>query len=161
MKQGSTWFLRLAIIGIGLIALAFCIFVIPAFSKEFSLEFPQIAYLKYPIVIGMYAAAIPFYVMLYQGLMMLRYIDKNTAFSEASLRALQHIKRSAITIGIIYSLSVPAFFYPVAEIDDAPGLIIIGLIVALTPFVFAVFVAVLKRLLENAIAFKSENDLTV
>lgn len=161
MKRSSTVFLRLAIIGIGLIAAAFAIFVVPAFGRGFPEEFPSIAYLRYPLMIGLWAAAVPFFMMLYQGWKLLGAIDKNTAFSDTSVKALKVIKWCAVTIGGIYALMVPTFFFPVAQIDDAPGLIIVGAIIATTPFVFAVFVAVLKRLLESAIAFKSENDLTV
>jgi hypothetical protein len=71
------------------------------------------------------------------------------------------MKRCALAIGVIYAISVPVFFYPIAEIDDAPGVILLGMIITSTPLVFAVFVAVMKRLLENVIAIKSENDLTV
>ena len=52
-------------------------------------------------------------------------------------------------------------FYLFAEIDDAPGVIFIGLVVPFASMVIAVFAAVLQRLLQEAIDIKSENDLTV
>ncbi len=52
-------------------------------------------------------------------------------------------------------------FYLVAERDDAPGIIIIGMIIIFASMVIAVFAAVLQRLLKDAIDIKSENDLTV
>lgn len=52
-------------------------------------------------------------------------------------------------------------FYLMAEIDDAPGIIVIGLIIIFASMVIAVFVAVLQKLLKEAIDIKSENDLTV
>ncbi len=161
MKRGSTLFLKTALIIIGLIALAFCIFIVPAVGKGIGIEFPQFAYLHYPIMIGMWLAALPFFTILYQGFALLKSVDANNAFSEASLQRLTVIKYSALMIGVLYAVGVPTFFYPVGQVVDAPGLIGMGLIIAGTPFVFAVFVSVLKRLLENAIAFKSENDLTV
>ncbi len=48
-----------------------------------------------------------------------------------------------------------------AERDDAPGIIIIGMIMIFASLVIAVFAAVLQRLLKDAIDIKSENDLTV
>ena len=48
-----------------------------------------------------------------------------------------------------------------AEIDDAPGIIVIGLVIIFASMVIAVFAAVLQRLLQEAIDIKSENDLTV
>lgn len=53
------------------------------------------------------------------------------------------------------------FFYLLAEKDDAPGIILIGMVFVFAAFVVAVFAAVLQKLLKNAIDIKSENDLTV
>ncbi|EGW41794.1 hypothetical protein DOT_0212 [Desulfosporosinus sp. OT] len=53
------------------------------------------------------------------------------------------------------------FFYLVGEKDDAPGLILLGLVITFAPTVIAVFAAVLEKLLKDAIDIKSENDLTV
>ncbi len=55
---------------------------------------------------------------------------------------------------------MPLIYYA-AEVDDAPGLILIGMVIICASFVVAVFAAVLQKLLENAIDIKSENDLTV
>ena len=52
-------------------------------------------------------------------------------------------------------------FYLIAEMDDAPGIILIGLVLIFASMVIAVFAAVLQRLLQEAIDIKSENDLTV
>ncbi|MNF13629.1 hypothetical protein D3C80_2155360 [compost metagenome] len=52
-------------------------------------------------------------------------------------------------------------FYLMAEKDDAPGIIVIGLILIFASTVIAVFAAVLQRLLKEAIELKSEIDLTV
>ncbi|MDS8922331.1 DUF2975 domain-containing protein, partial [Streptococcus pneumoniae] len=60
----------------------------------------------------------------------------------------------------IYFLAMP-LFYIIAEIDDAPVLILMGAGIGLAAFVVAVFAAVLQKLLTHAIDIKSENDLTV
>ena len=51
--------------------------------------------------------------------------------------------------------------YLMAEIDDAPGIILIGMVIIFASLVVAVFAAVLQRLLKEAIYIKLENDLTV
>ena len=53
------------------------------------------------------------------------------------------------------------FFYIAAKSEDAPGIMVIGLVMVFAPMVIAVFAAVLQRLLQNAIVIKSENELTV
>ncbi len=57
-------------------------------------------------------------------------------------------------------LNLP-LIYIIAEWDDAPGLILIGMVFVGASLVIAVFAAVLRRLLQEAIQIKSENDLTV
>ncbi|MEH7348432.1 DUF2975 domain-containing protein [Gottfriedia acidiceleris] len=160
MKRGSTLFLKIVVILIGLPVLALCIFVVPKIA-EFAAElYPNIALMKYFIFIDLYAAAIPFYFALYQAFRLLSYIDKNKAFSELSVNALKKIKFSAIAISVLYVLGLP-LFYLIADMDDAPGIIVIGMVLIFASLVIAVFAAVLERLLKEAIDIKSENDLTV
>lgn len=150
MKRGTTLFLKIAVILIGIPVLALCIFWLPGFVN----------YLPYPILIGVYGTAVAFFLALYQALKLLGYIDKNKAFSELSVNALKNIKHCAITISIIYAVIAP-FIYPIAEADDAPGLLAFPLLIIFASAVIAVFAAVLQRLLKEAIDMKSENDLTV
>ncbi|MFS0774865.1 DUF2975 domain-containing protein [Neobacillus sp. 3P2-tot-E-2] len=158
MKQGTTLFLKLAVILIGLPVLALGIFGVPWLAKN--PVNPDYAHMLYPIVLGMYISAIPFYMALYQAFKLLGYIDKNEAFSEKSVKALNKIKKCAITMSILFVLIIP-FVYLVADLDDAPGLIIIGMVPIFASIVISVFAAVLQRLLQQAIDIKSENDLTV
>ncbi|MDW7615920.1 DUF2975 domain-containing protein [Peribacillus simplex] len=160
MKQVSTIFLKIAVILIGMPILALCIFLVPVIAKFAAELHPDMAYLKYLVLIDLYASAIPFYFALYQAFKLLSFIDKNKAFSELSVRALKKIKYCAITISSLYVAGMP-LFYLMAEMDDAPGIILIGLVVIFASMVIAVFAAVLQRLLQEAIDIKSENDLIV
>jgi hypothetical protein len=158
MKIGSTLFLRMAVFLIGTPVLALGIFGLTWLPKNPAN--PDYAHILYPIVIGMYVSAIPFYGALVQAFKLLSYIDKNQAFSELSVKALKNIKICAITISVLYVILLP-FVFLVAELDDAPGLVIIGMVPVFASMVIAVFAAVLQRLLKEAIDIKSENDLTV
>jgi hypothetical protein len=160
MKQGTTLFLKIAVILIGLPILALCIFLVPKIANFAAELYPDVAFMKYYVYLDIYASTIPFYIALYQAFKLLSYIDKNKAFSALSVRALKNIKRCAIAISIIYGLGMP-IFYLVAEVDDAPGVIVIGMIIIFASLVIAVFAAVLQKLLQEAIEIKSENDLTV
>lgn len=160
MKQVSTLFLKIAVILIGIPVLALCIFVVPEIAK-FAVElYPNMSYLKYLVFIDLYVGAIPFYFALVQAFKLLIYIDKNKAFSELSVLALKNIKSCAIAISTIIALGMP-IYYLIAEKDDAPGIILIGLVIIFASMVIAVFAAVLQRLLQEAIDIKSENDLIV
>ncbi|MHB8129957.1 MAG: DUF2975 domain-containing protein [Mobilitalea sp.] len=154
----ETIFLKIAVALIAIPILALWILGLPwIFNNPVN---PEYALVLYPIVIGMYVSTIPFFVALFQALRLLNYIDRNKAFSELSVNALKNIKYCATIISILYVVEMPSF-YNLAEKDDAPGIILIGIAFIFASFVVAVFAAVLQKLLKNAIDIKSENDLTV
>ncbi|MEB6551108.1 DUF2975 domain-containing protein [Heyndrickxia sporothermodurans] len=160
MKRVSTLFLKISVVLIGIPILALCIFLVPEIGNLAAKLLPKFAYIKYLVFIAFYASVIPFYFALYQAFKLLRYIDKNNAFSQNSVKSLEKIKYCAITISCLHILVLP-LFYLFADKDDAPGVVIIGLVVPFASMVIAVFAAVLQKLLKEAIDIKSENDLTV
>jgi hypothetical protein len=160
MKRGTTFFLKAAVFLIGIAVLALCIFLVPEIANYAAELYPDMTYIEPLVFINVYAAAIPFYFALYQAFQLLNYIDKNKAFSELSVRVLKNIKFCAITISGLYAIGMP-LFYLIAEKDDAPGIIVIGLVIIFASMVIAIFAAVLEKLLQEAIDIKSENDLTV
>ena len=158
MKPGSTIFLKIVFFLIGIIVLALCIFWLPAIAAGAAEHYPKLYY--WPVLIGAYLSAMPFFIALYQALRLLSYIDRNKAFSELSVTALKNIKHCAITISIIYAVLIP-FLVPMANADDAPGIVALGLVIAFASFVIGVFAAVLQKLLKDAVDIKSDNDLTI
>ena len=157
MKRGSTLFLKLAVIFMGIPVLALCIFLLPQMANEANEAAERgsdFAFVVYGILMVMYVSAVPFYFALYQSFNLLSYIDKNKAFSELSVIALKKIKNCAIIISGLYVVALP-FVYIMAEVDDAPGLIIVGMVLIFASMVIAVFAAVLQRLLQEAIDIKA------
>lgn len=162
MTRGSTLFLRVAVLLIGIPVLALCIFGLPGMAARDAAAHPETAYLQYPFLLGAYLTVIPFFYALYQALKLLNYIDKNKSFSERSVKSLKYIKYCAITISTLVLtglLSVVAL--TAGEGEDITGVIGIAFILVFGSLVIAVFAAVLQRLLKEAIDIKSENDLTV
>lgn len=160
MKRGSTFFLRGAVITLGAVVLALCLFALPAMWRAVPNEYPDHTYVFYCILIALYIAAVPFFFALYQAMRLLRYIDTGQAFSMLAVKALKLIAYCAVGISVVFVAAMP-FFYIWAENDDAPGLILINMFLVLAPFTIAVFAAVLQRLFREAIDIKSENELTV
>lgn len=154
MKRGSTFILRGAVILIGLVVLALCVFALPT-----GIMTDRVGYYR-PILLGLYVPAIPFFVALYQAMKLLGYIDRGQAFSGLSIRALKNIKYCAIIISGLFVLGMPYIYYA-AERDDAPGVILVGLVIAFASFVIATFAGVMQKLVQHAVDIKSENDLTV
>jgi Protein of unknown function (DUF2975) len=154
VKRGSTMFLRGTVLLIGLFVLVLCVFVVPIGIRAEDTGGYR------AILAGLYVPAIPFFFALYQTLKLLDLIDHNDAFSGSAVKTLHYIKYSAITISALFAAGMP-YVYIVAKKDDAPGVIVIGLVIILASIVVATFAAVLQKLLQNAMDIKSENDLTV
>lgn len=156
MKQASTLFLRGVITIFSLMVLFLCAVILPAgIRSELA---GDIDYL--PVIIGMYLTAVPFFIAVYQGMKLLKYIDENKTFSDLSVKALKYIKYCAVAISVIYFAGSP-YILVLAQRDDAPGIMLICLIFAFASAAVAVIAATLQKLLKNAIDIKSENDLTV
>lgn len=156
MNRGSTLTLRIAIVCIGLAALAFLGFVVPSgIRAELEGDFDY-GY----ILVGLCLTAIPFLVALLESLKLIGYIDANKAFSPASVQTLKRIKYCALVISGLFVAGMPYIFY-LADKDDAPGVAALGFIIIGVSFVIGAAAGVFQRLLQNAIDIKSENDLTV
>lgn len=153
MKQSSTFILKVVLFLLGATVIGLCIFVLPK-----GLQGGGGVY--FPIIIGMYIAAVPFFIALWGALKILTNIDKNNVFSESSIKALRYIKYCAIAISSLYTAGIP-FIIIAANKDDAPGVLAIGLVIIFASIVIAVFAGVLQKLIQNAIDIKAENDLTV
>lgn len=158
MKRGTTAFLKITIVLLGILIMMLCAFIL--FWLMNHPVTPDDRVTLYPILIGMYASAIPFYSGLFAAYQLLVYIDDNKAFSQSSVKALKSIKNCAAAVSLIYAMIMP-FVYLLADKEDAPGLIIVGLVPVLAALVIAVFAAVLQQLLHEAIEIKAENELTV
>ncbi len=152
-KVASTLFLKGTIFIIGAAVLAACIFVV------FTL-FQENIGMYVPVLIGLLISAVPFFIALFETLNLLSFIEENTAFSEASVNSLKKIRNCGIAISMIFVAELP-FIFQAAQMDDAPGVVLIGLIIIFFSIVVAVFATVLERLLRNALDIKSENELTV
>ena len=157
MKRVTTIPLKITIFIIGLVVLALCVWL-PDLAKDAAELNPEYAYLRYPVLLGLYISAIPFYYALYQALLLLRYIEHENAFSDISVASLKQIKICAISISLLFILGsvILAALHALH-----PGIALIGFAIIFAAFVVAVFSALLQGVLSNALDLKSENDLTV
>ena len=154
MKHGSTLFLKLSVWLMGLSVTAICSFLIIPTVLAGQTEYYA------PNLIILCVSALPFLFALFQTLKLLSFIDKNRAFSWRSVKALSAIKFCAFAIALLHGIGLPSVYYA-ANIDDAPGVLVIALVVVFGALVVAGFAAVLQLLLKSAIEMKKENDLTV
>lgn len=154
MKQPSTLVLRITIVLIGMLILAICVVGIPITIGSFRFGGYD------PILLGLYIPAIPFFIALYQAMKILSYIESKRAFSLSSIHAFRAIKYCALTISGLFAAGMPYIFY-VANMDDAPGVVAIALVIIFSSLVICAFASVMQKLVQYAVEIKSENDLTV
>ncbi len=160
IKRASTLFLKAVIVVIGIAVIVLCVFLFPAMWSIDARQMPQFMYVIYPGFIGFFATVIPFFIALYQAFTLLQNIDANNAFSETSVTALKRIQYCAVAMSVLYAAGMPLVVV-FAELDDAPGAILIGAAIVFAPLIVATFAGVVQKLVQNAVDMKTEQDFTV
>ena len=158
MKRGSTIFLQVVIVALGIGALALMLWEPHIEGRNAHATLFEI-YFKDPFLAYAYTASIAFFVALYQAFKLLGYIGQNKVFSLNSVRALRTIKYCAISI--IGFVVVGEIFIMLGNSDDRAGGVFMGILITFSSIVIATAAAMFERILENAVDIKSENDLTV
>jgi hypothetical protein len=157
MNRGSTIFLRLVISLMAIAVLAVCVFRLPRMIAQEAAKTPDTAWQIYLFLVGAYIQAALFFFALYQAFKLLSYIDGNKAFSDSSVRALRHIKHSAITIGLLMVAGIAwVMVLSAGSGDDSAGPVMIGLLGTFASSVVAAVATVLQTLVQKAIDTKNE-----
>ncbi|NLZ56721.1 MAG: DUF2975 domain-containing protein [Corynebacterium sp.] len=88
---------------------------------------------------------------------LLRLVQRDEIFDH---RAIIWVDRITVAIALAAVLPLP-LFYILAELDDAPGLVIIGMVVALLIGGVALLIYVTRTLLARAIGFSTELEAVI
>jgi hypothetical protein len=157
IKRTSTAFLQSILILFALAALAFLLWEPHTEGVNAHASLSQM-YLD-PFVLYVYAASTPFFAALFQAFKLLGYVGQNRVFTLEAVKALRIIKFCALAIIALVALSL--LFMIGGDRDDRPGGIFMRLLVSFPSIIVATAAAISERILQNAVEFKSENDLTV
>src|SRR5438445_5097711 len=158
MKRGSTIFLQVIIVLIGVGALTLLLWEPHIEGRNTHATLFQI-YFNDPFLAYVYIGSISFFVALYQAFKVLGYVGTNKVFSQAAVKALRTIKYCAMAI--IGFVAVGEVFIILGDSDDRAGGVFMGILITFASTVIATAMAVLERVLQNAVDIKSENDLMV
>jgi len=158
MKTKIIHLLNISVIVMGGMVLLLCIFWLPWMANLQTELNPEVAYLKYPVLLGIYATAISFFLALFQSLKLLKFIERKDAFSQKSVTALNVIKNCALSIAVFY---VGGIVLIASQNALSPGLGLMGITIIFAALTIALFAAVLRELITSALEIKSENDLTI
>lgn len=154
LERSSTLFLKLVLLFFSVGVLVLSGFLLYQITQSDSLGYYR------PILIGAVFSTIPLLYVFYQAFLLLNNIDNNLSLSESSVNSLRIIKVCSFLISLLYLIGSP-FIFTIAQRDDAPGVVLINIILLLSSFSVGVFAYILQKLLINAIGYKSENELTI
>lgn len=164
MKQGLVIFAKGVIFLVGIGALSVCVILLPELTREEAVGKPFNPYVTYGGFGVVYILTIPFFIALYQTFKFLNLIEKGRVFSKKGIEILSNIKSCAIIFSILIVLATIAGITISKSIDpseDVTFMVPIGITFLIVSAVIAVFVAVLQKLLDQAVELKSENDLII
>jgi len=160
MKKGSTIFLQVVIVLIGIGALALMLWEPQIEGRNEHATLFEI-YFKDPFLAYAYIGSIAFFMVLYKAFKLLGYIRRNEIFSQHSVKALRTIKYCAMIL-IAFIVGAEAYFFIGADgKEDIAGGVMMGLLMIFFSVIIATAAAVFERIVQKAVDIKSENDLTV
>src|SRR3989338_3777008 len=148
MKRGSTIFLKVVIVLIGIVTLAVMIRFPLTEGRAVNLDLFSIY--ADPFIVYGYLASIPFFVALYQAFKLLGYIGQNKIFSLNSVKALRTIKYCAIVLSVLIlmvGLYIRIFH---AEGDDPAGFLAVAIVTIFISIVIATVADVFEIILQSA-----------
>jgi len=153
-------FLRLVLVIIALLVGALCVSLWTTHTRDGRIALDsEVRLLRYPFIAYFYGGAIPFYLALVQAFKLLNIIDANKVFSNLAVKALRNIKYCAVAI--IGYIGLGAAYIALLRDGDRAGVMALCIYTMFVTLVIATFAGLLQRILQNAIAIKKENDLTV
>lgn len=160
MKKGSTVFLQVVLVLIGVGALALMLWEPHLEGRNAHATLVQI-YFHDPFLAYAYFASLAFFAALYQAFKLLGYVGRGEVFSQRSVKALRTIKYCAMSLAGFLAGAEAYFWIVRRREDDIAGGVMMGLFLIFVSAVVAAAAAVFERTLQSAVDMKSENDLTV
>lgn len=110
-------------------------------TKNLLLERPG-----YSVLLTAYLIFIPTLLILFHALRILRYMSMTPPAFPLITASIQSMKLCFYIVTILTTCLFPVFFY-IGQIDDAPGLIVIGMGLILTPLTFGITLSCIQHLL--------------
>lgn len=153
MKKYATMMLRIILILITIFIVTLSVIGMISLIKE-----PINAlysYILYPIVIFLYLSSVFIYLSFYQTNKFLKLLDNHKVISVDSISIMSKIKVYGLIFAIIYFIALP-FFYLLADLDDAPGIIFIGLMMFIGGVIVSLFAEIITKLINEGLKTNNE-----
>lgn len=159
--KGRTIFLQLVLAVVGVATIAIAAIPVPIMLHRLVTTAPPVAVgPAWSFVVGMMILILAFLVAVGLAEGLLRVIARGQAFSPQALRLLIELKW-AVGVMAVGAICWLPLVYCFAQLDDAPGVVLIGSAIVAIPVVISVFLAILQRLWAAALAYKTDSDFTI
>ena len=149
MKSSSALFLQVAIVLIGIGALALMLWEPHIEGRNAHATTFEI-YFKDPFLAYVYVGSTPFFVALYRAFGLFGHVRQNGVFSQVTVDALRAIKHCAIAIISFVAVGV-VFIIMFGDKDDRPAGVFMSFLVTLASSVIATAAAMFARNLQNSL----------
>lgn len=157
-KKGSTTFLKVLIILVGIAIAALGIFWLPGFAIDDAKAHPKTAHFLIPFLICAYGFAIAFSIALFHAFKLLTYIERNNAFSVLALKSLTVIKKCAIAVICLILLGIASLMVLARTTgEDSTGPISLSLMSIFAVSVIFAILDALQKPIKNCLETKSKD----
>ena len=159
MKKTFAVFLQVAIIALGLGALAFLLWEPWIEGRNAHATFFQV-YFNDPFLVYAYTASIAFFVALYQAFTLAGYMGEGNTYSTQSVHAWHTIRRCALIL-IAFIAAAEACLFIVRPEDDIAGGVAIGVALIILSAIAATLAHVFERKVQRTMDAESENNASI
>ncbi len=146
------------VIGLPVFALG-AYFMINVVNFAFHL-WPDLSYLKTLSYIVLGLTALLYLFILLKITYIIHQYEKHEIFSLQTHKHIVHASISSLLISVLYALLLPVF-YIAAEIDDAPGFVLIGMYFVVLTIALALLLFIISNIIKQAIVLEEESRLVV
>ena len=156
-KSLSNW-LKAVIFGIAVCGVILCGVLLPAIGRDLVLENPEFSSWYNPWIAVLWIAAVPCYLVLYNGWKLTVEIGRDRSFSMENAIYLKRISMLAIgDTGYFFLANLLLFLLNM----NHPGIFLASLFVDFAGVVIAVVAAALSHRVQKAAVMQQEQDLTI
>lgn len=143
-------FLKVVILLFGIGSLGLSIIVFPHIYEQALSGSDSMALVLYGVIAVLIGALAAQCNGLYHFYRLLMLITHDSTISQALLQRLHKVTKSTFVVAIIFMVGFP-LFYLVGEVDDAPGVILLGMLFIITPLVITACLHILHKLFTNTL----------
>lgn len=149
MKRLDIIYLRFTLLAVSSVVILLCLLWLPDMADRAATVNPEVAYLKYPTLLGILATAGAFMWAVLQSWQLLGLSSRQTFLSTGSLIRVTHIRYAGYFIALAY---VAGIFYLAVNRALGPGLMLVGVAIALMSLAASAFAKWLGYLVDQAVS---------